>query len=43
MKEQRKSLEKQLNEMEARKIPDTEFKTSVKRVLKKCMKTSTKS
>ena len=34
MKEQRKSPEKELNEMEARSPPDTEFKTLVIRMLK---------
>ena len=34
MKEQEKSLEKKLNEMEASNFPDTEFKKVVIRVLK---------
>ena len=34
MKKQEKSPEKELNEMEASKLPDTEFKTMVIRVLK---------
>ena len=34
MKEQKKSPKKQLNEMEASSLPDTEFKTVVMRVLK---------
>ena len=34
MKEQEKSLPKELNEIEASDLPDTEFKTLVKRVLK---------
>ena len=32
MKEQAKSPEKELNEMEASKLPDTEFKTMVIRM-----------
>ena len=34
MKEQEKSPEKELNEMEATEIPDVEFKTMVIRMLK---------
>ena len=34
MKKQKKSPEKELNEMEAIKIPDAEFKTMVMRILK---------
>ena len=37
MKEQEKSPEKELNEMEANKLPDTEFKTMVIRMLKELM------
>ena len=33
MKEQEKSPEKELNEMETSKLPDTEFKAMVKRIL----------
>ena len=32
MKEQEKSPEKELNEMKASKLPDTEFKTMVRRI-----------
>ena len=35
MKEQEKSPEKELNIMEASKLPDTQFKTMVIRMLKK--------
>ena len=34
MKEHEKSPEKELNEMEASRLPDTQFKTMVIRVLK---------
>ena len=34
MKEEEKLPEKELDEMEARKLPDTEFKTMVTRMLK---------
>ena len=37
MKEQEKSPEKELNEMEANKLPDTEFKTMVIRMLKELL------
>ena len=39
MKEQEKSQEKELNEIEASKLPDTEFKTIVKRMLKELSET----
>lgn len=35
MKEQKKSLEKGLSEMEASKVPDREFRTVITRMLKK--------
>ena len=38
MKEQAKSPEKELNEMQASKLPDTEFKTTVIKMLKELSK-----
>ena len=41
MKEQEKTPERKLNEMEASRLPDTEFKTMVIRMLKVLARTST--
>ena len=40
IKEHEKSPEKELNEMEASKLPDTGFKTMVIRMLKELVRTS---